>query len=65
MKSSKKLKTYEAHVPMPYCEIHIVKAESAAQVHEWLEDRTISDRGYCIGEIASRKRRVIRRRDYE
>jgi len=56
----KKLIEYEVYIPMPYCEVYIVKAESKEHVKRMIADNTIVENFDCIGEIASRKQRIVK-----
>lgn len=58
----KKLKSYEVHIPMPYCEVYIVQAESIKHAKQMLDDKTISDNFECVGTISSRKKKITKLR---
>jgi hypothetical protein len=57
-KKLKKVWVYEIQVPFHYCECYLVEATSKKEAWK-LFDPTKNE---CIGEISSRRRRVIRLR---
>lgn len=61
-----KLKVYEVHVPVPYCEVWIIEAESvehAKRIAYSEPSSALEDAGECEGEISSRRKFVRLRSD--
>lgn len=59
-RKKKKLNLYEVYIPMPYCEVHRVKAASKKEVQKIIDNHEIHNVGECIGEVASRRKKIIK-----
>jgi len=51
---------YEVHIPMPYCEVWVVRAKSKKDAKRISMDSSELQSGenHCIGEISSRRKKV-------
>lgn len=56
-------KTYEIHVPMPYCEVWVVETNLTKKEIKKIMNTSdnsafLQKHGFCVGEISSRRKNI-------